>query len=260
MFFKISRYWKLPDVISTDEKDRTLESKSLRLPLRVSGTFSHTVEDVDRLDHLAHKYYKQPRKWWRICDANPEFTAPPALLGKGPVKTARFYLNFSGNGANPPWHELIARLLKETGVEKAMLIENINLFPDYVFQVDDQSLLDLQADGVPDDVLTELESIKDQIFIGRKEFAGVLESMLEYDSVEAFISLALRHARVTLDGEVVTFHIQSLEHAVLVEYNQINTDFETLSNVIIDVGFIIDKSETIGQIGKSIIIPPDITR
>lgn len=79
MFSRISRYRKLADVVTTDAKGRKLASKSLRLPPEVSGTFLHTVEEVDRLDHLAYKYYKQPRKWWRICDANPEFMSPQAL-------------------------------------------------------------------------------------------------------------------------------------------------------------------------------------
>ena len=82
MFSKISRYRKLPDVVTIDVQGRRLESKSLRLLPEVTGIFLHTVESGDRLDHLAYKYYKQPRKWWRICDANPEFPSPQALLGK----------------------------------------------------------------------------------------------------------------------------------------------------------------------------------
>lgn len=260
MFSKISRYRTLPDIITTDDKSRTLESKSLRLLPEVSGEFLHTVEEVDRLDHLAYKYYKQPRKWWRICDANPEFMAPQAMLGKDPVKTARFYLSFSDHGADPPWHDLIAGLLEETGVENTWLMEKITISSDYVFRIDDQSLLDLQADNVPDDVLTALESIKDQIFIGQEKFTGVLESILENDGVEAFFKVTIKHARLILDGEIVTFHPQSFEHAVLVEYNQNNIDFETLSNVITKTGFIIEQSETIGQLGKRIVIPPNINR
>ena len=76
-----------------------MASKTLRLLPQVSGTFRHTVEDVDRLDHLAYKYYQQPRKWWRISDANPEFLSPQALLGKEPIVTDRFPVTFDGRPA-----------------------------------------------------------------------------------------------------------------------------------------------------------------
>ena len=82
MFSRISRYRKLPDIVTTDSHGRTLPSKTLRLLPQVAGTFRHTVEDVDRLDHLAYKYYQQPRKWWRIVDANPEFMSPQALWAR----------------------------------------------------------------------------------------------------------------------------------------------------------------------------------
>ena len=64
MFSKISRYRKLPDTVSSDARGRSLQSKTLRLLPEVSGEFRHTVEEVDRLDHLAYKYYRQSRKWW----------------------------------------------------------------------------------------------------------------------------------------------------------------------------------------------------
>ena len=53
MFSPFSRYRKLPDVVTTDAKGRTLASKALRRLPSVSGTFQHTIEDGDRLDHVA---------------------------------------------------------------------------------------------------------------------------------------------------------------------------------------------------------------
>ena len=70
MFSRISRYQALPDTVTTDSQGRTVPSKAVRLLPQVLGTFRHTVEEVDRLDHLAFKYYQQPQKWWRIVDAN----------------------------------------------------------------------------------------------------------------------------------------------------------------------------------------------
>jgi len=123
MFAKISRYRKLPDEVTVDVNGQRLESKSLRLLPEVTGTFLHTIEDGDRLDHLAYKYYKQPRKWWRICDANPEFLSPPALLGKVPIVTERFPLTFSGTGS-APWAMLLARMASLVGVEDTWLAED----------------------------------------------------------------------------------------------------------------------------------------
>jgi hypothetical protein len=123
MFFKLSRYRKLSDEVTVDVSGRRLESKSLRLLPQVTGTFLHTIEDGDRLDHLAYKYYTQPRKWWRICDANPDFMSPQELLGKVPVVTERFPLTFSGAGG-APWATLLAHIARLVGVEDIRLADD----------------------------------------------------------------------------------------------------------------------------------------
>lgn len=38
-----------------------------------SGVVEHVVKAGDRLDLLARHYYNDPRLWWRIVDANPDF-------------------------------------------------------------------------------------------------------------------------------------------------------------------------------------------
>jgi hypothetical protein len=101
MFRKLSRYYKLPDEVTVDASGHKIKSKSLRLPPAVEAGFQHTVEAADRLDHLAFKYYRQPRKWWRICDANPDFLSPHELLGDTPVVADRFSLT-PADAANPP--------------------------------------------------------------------------------------------------------------------------------------------------------------
>jgi hypothetical protein len=128
MFSSFSRYRKLPDVVTTDAKGRTLASKALRLVPAVSGTFQHTVEDGDRLDHVAYKYYRQPTKWWRISDANPEFLSPQALLGKEPIVTDRFPVTF--NGPQPPWTALIRSLNERVGIEVVTVVETVQLAPE----------------------------------------------------------------------------------------------------------------------------------
>ena len=129
MFSQLSRYQKLPDIVTIDAQGRTLPSKSLRLLPQVSGTFLHTVEDVDRLDHQAFKYYQQPRKWWQISDANPEFLSPQALLGKEPIVTDRFPLSFDGNGTQLPWSALVRNLTERVGVEDVKVVEEVHLVP-----------------------------------------------------------------------------------------------------------------------------------
>jgi len=128
MFASFSRYRKLPDVVTTDAKGRTLASKALRLLPSVSGTFQHTVEDGDRLDHVAFKYYRQPTKWWRINDANPEFLSPQDLLGKEPVVTDRFPVTF--NGPQPPWAALTRSLNERVGIEMVTVVETVHLAPE----------------------------------------------------------------------------------------------------------------------------------
>jgi len=124
MSSKISRYKKLPGIVTVDPRGRSLESKAIRLLPGVSGTFLHTVEEVDRLDHLSYKYYKQPGKWWRICDANPEFMSPRTLLGKEPIVTTRFPITFDDPSDQPPWYLLLKALSRIPGVKDVSIKED----------------------------------------------------------------------------------------------------------------------------------------
>ena len=123
MFSPDSRYRALPDIVITDASGRTLASKTLRPLPHVSGTVRHTVEHGERLDHLAFRYYRQARKWWRLLDANPELQSPHALLGNEPVVTDRFAVTF--NSPQPPWPALVQRLTQTVGVEEVRLSEEI---------------------------------------------------------------------------------------------------------------------------------------
>ncbi len=120
MLTEQSRYNDLDDVIAPDAKGRSLKSKGIRPLPDVDGEFSHNVEENDRLDHLAHTYYSESRKWWRICDANSGFKSPPALLGKEPVVTTRFPVTFThaDDTVEAPWYKLVKCLDRLPGVEK----------------------------------------------------------------------------------------------------------------------------------------------
>jgi hypothetical protein len=193
MFSRISRYRALPDIVATDAEGRTLFSKTLRPLPQAPGTFRHTVEDADRLDHLAYKYSRQPTKWWRLSDANPEFLSPQALLGKDPIVTDRFPLEF--DGAQPPWPTLVRNLTQQVGVEEIEVVEEIRLAP----------------------------------------------------------------RAQTVRGRSVILHIEQFERAVLVTYNQLNTNAGELAGIIAAAGFTLRAPERLSRVGRQIIIPRDVT-
>lgn len=128
MFSKTSRYRKLPDVITLDAKGRRLAVKELRLLPQVTAVFRHTVKAGERLDQLAYQYYKQPRKWWLICDANPQFLSPVALLGQEVIVSARFPVTVT-HGGDPPWADLCQRLRALIGVEDVRIEETVEQTP-----------------------------------------------------------------------------------------------------------------------------------
>lgn len=216
MFSKSSRYQKLSDITTTDAKGRSLPSISLRLLPEVTGTFFHTVEEVDRLDHLAYKYYKKPGKWWRICDANPDFMSPQALLGKEPVVTDQFPLITARNQSDgtqppdtqPPWSRLLKNLEKLVGVESVRVVENIQL--------------------------------------------------VEEEKVH--------------NGQTVQVFVEHYQRALIITYNQLNVSTSALLEAINDTlleareeleteeesYFEVGQTESIGRVGKKIIIPPDL--
>jgi len=116
MFFKGSRYKDLPKIRSTDAKGQTARSKTLRWIPDTSGTFSHMLNQTDRLDLLAYKYYGNPKKWWLICDANPDFALPTDLLGRNPILQEVYTLE-PPEGDNK-WPILIKALKELSGVRE----------------------------------------------------------------------------------------------------------------------------------------------
>ncbi len=119
MFSKISRYRSLPQVVTVDARGRLVRSTSLRPLPAVDGVLEHTVQTVDRLDQLANRYYRQPRDWWRICDANSRMEAPHALLGRDAWQVA--VVPVTWEGAGPRWSALVRALDALPGVRDAQL-------------------------------------------------------------------------------------------------------------------------------------------
>lgn len=116
MFSKLSRYRSLSDVVATDAQGRALPSKAIRLAPVPEGRVQHVIQDQERLDHLAYRYYRQSRHWWHICDANPAFLSPLDLMGQSPRTLAVFVLEWSAPGPIP-WAPLVRDLSDDLGVE-----------------------------------------------------------------------------------------------------------------------------------------------
>ena len=137
MFAKNSRYYKLENSAELDGRGQVFEAKKLRLLPDTPGQFQHIVEGSDRLDTLAYKYYQDSPQWWRLCDANPEFQFPTDLIGKSPLRTERFTLQWDQN--HIPWSGLADSLVQVLGVEKVQIGTQDQAYPDEFFY--DSSLL-----------------------------------------------------------------------------------------------------------------------
>ena len=280
MFSKSSRYRKLPNVVTTDVRGRVMESRQLRLPPMVTGERLHTVKEGDRLDHLAHMYYRKPQKWWRICDANPAFLSPRALLGKGPHHTVRFSVIW--NGPVPPWPELMQSISQASGVEEVLLGRPEQDHPEVQY-LDGETLFVVREAAFVED-LHELASFlrTGQPTTARRsadEHAAMLRTALEAEG------LAFDGAVRLVDVEPIRWCIQDVEtgqlYAIQLEgegtvhvyesmprhlwevtlrYNGMNTSPGELVSRMQERGFEVGRPEEIGQVGKSISIPLNVTR
>jgi nucleoid-associated protein YgaU len=83
MFFDGSRYLRVKEYAVRGPDGRLVKVKRTRLTPLTEGTFLYEVKQGDRLDLLAYRFYRSARKWWLICDANPRFMRPQALLTPG---------------------------------------------------------------------------------------------------------------------------------------------------------------------------------
>ncbi len=131
MFAKNSRYYKLENSAELDARGQVFEAKILRVLPDTPGQFQHIVEGSDRLDTLAYKYYQDSPQWWRLCDANPEFHFPTDLIGKSPLLSERFTLQWDQN--HIPWSGLAAALSQELGIEKVQIGTQDQAYPDEFF-------------------------------------------------------------------------------------------------------------------------------
>jgi hypothetical protein len=72
MIDRRSRYATTP-VISVDDGHGSVQPLlDLRIAPPATGVLRIVVTDSDRLDLLAWRYYRDPTRFWRICDASGE--------------------------------------------------------------------------------------------------------------------------------------------------------------------------------------------
>jgi len=84
MFFKGSRYAKVPDAVISDGSGREVSYKTTRFIPDTPALVGHTVVGGERLDHIAWQQYRDAERFWRICDANHALW-PDDLLEVGRV-------------------------------------------------------------------------------------------------------------------------------------------------------------------------------
>lgn len=263
VFSRISRYRGLPDVVVPDARGRSVESRSLRLLPDTEGALLHTVEEGDRLDHLADRYFGQSRSWWHIADANPEFLSPQALLGRGPEAVAQIPVEWEGWAA--PWSGLLRALREVPGVESAAMgtpalsepAVELRVAPDPVFELDPALSQELTA-GVP---LQEVRPALAQALIGW----GVAlspEVRLEMPDAVTWTLTDRAERRVWVfgldaDAGVLGVYPAVPAHlwAVRVGFNRLLASAGDLAAVAEELGFRAEQPVDEPRVGRQVVIP-----
>ena len=80
MFFKGSRYEKIDTNAITDSTGRVLVYKKIRFIPPTQGVVGYSVRQGDRLDQIANRSFRDPQRFWRVCDANEAMWPDDLLL------------------------------------------------------------------------------------------------------------------------------------------------------------------------------------
>lgn len=266
MFSKRSRYYRLSDTVHPDRKGIERNCKALRKLPEVNSQFLHTLEASDRLDHLAYKYYRQSLHWWRICDANPEFRTPLALLDKTP--STELKVTCHRDGGAPPLSELYNRLEQLTGVERIDKGENGGRPETEIIEANSVSF------NLAGSLRNELdEAVRTQVL------PALLDTALQAEGLT--LSGALRFAKpggalwqvaVGDGGQTHRFHYSAETNLIAVVeattrwsltiaviYNRNSVSQQEIDDQFVASGFEIDESVIQSRIGQSILIPPRYT-
>ena len=106
-------------------RGRVVAAKDIRPLPEVTGTFPTPWTPATGWTSWPTAYYGEPLQYWRICDANPQFLSPLALLGQEPVVTTRFPVTVASG--TPPWAALIGQLSGTVGVDGVSVVEDVTL-------------------------------------------------------------------------------------------------------------------------------------
>lgn len=82
MFFKGSRYEKVDTNQITDSTGQVIIYKKIRFIPPTAGVVGYSVKQGERLDQISNRSFRDPQRFWRICDAN-EAMWPDDLLTVG---------------------------------------------------------------------------------------------------------------------------------------------------------------------------------
>lgn len=106
-FLKGSRYAALDRFQPKDDGTTPFKGVTPR-PIGVATpVLEHTVATKERLDQLAYNYYREPRDWTRLAEANPDALFPEGLIwDPDPL---------SDNGRERDAHVLLIPRRKEDG-------------------------------------------------------------------------------------------------------------------------------------------------
>jgi hypothetical protein len=87
MFAKGSRYSDVEEATITDDRGRIVRYIKVRFIPQTSARLGHIVSEGERPDQIASRHYRDPERFWRLCDAN-EVMWPDDLVAE-PGRTIR---------------------------------------------------------------------------------------------------------------------------------------------------------------------------
>jgi len=80
-----SRYARTPVLTADDGRGGIQQVLDLRETPATSAVLRIVATDADRLDLLAFRYYRDPTRFWRICDATSDLDPFDVLFPGQPV-------------------------------------------------------------------------------------------------------------------------------------------------------------------------------
>jgi hypothetical protein len=83
MFFKGSRYEHVDSNVIKDSQGKEIRYKKVGFIADTPADAFHTVIQGDRLDNLAYRHFRDPERFWRICDANLALWPPELVKDPG---------------------------------------------------------------------------------------------------------------------------------------------------------------------------------